>query len=93
MIAAALVKYNATLVAVDGGNVLINNNTATLVAMRVNIKEKKLPNVLRLWSQLIATALVKYNATLVAVDGGNVLINNNTATLVAMSVNIKEKPT
>jgi len=27
------------LVAVDGGNVLINNNTATLVAMRVNIKE------------------------------------------------------
>jgi len=39
LIAAALVKYNATLVAVDGGNVLINNNTATLVAMRVNIKE------------------------------------------------------
>ena len=38
MIAAVLIKYNATLFAVDGGNVLINNNTATLVAMRVNIK-------------------------------------------------------
>ena len=39
MIAAVLIKYNATLFAVDDGNVLINNNTATLVAMRVNINE------------------------------------------------------
>ena len=54
---------------------------------------KILKRRLRLWSQLIAAALVKYNATLVAVDGGNVLINNNTATLVAMRVNIKETPT